>query len=133
MALLAPPPSDIVVSHRFERARVANLLLGLWLVASAVLWRHFADSRLNTWLVGALVATFALLTIRKPSLRWANALLGAWLLLSTVAIIRPVELATWWNNLLVAVGVIGFALLSHRGNVTTVELDTPISEPRNTH
>ena len=116
-----PNDNDVVISHRFEHARVASLLSGLWLIASSWVWRHFAASRLNTWLVGALIASVALLALRKPALRWLNVLSGAWLALSTLFIIRPVRPATEWNNLLVAVVVLGCASLSHRGAVTTIE------------
>lgn len=126
MALTTHSAHDVIVSRRFEHARVASLLLGLWLIASTWVWRHFESSRLNTWLVGALVASVALLALRKPALRWVNVVLGAWLLLS-VFIIRPVQAITWWNNLLVAVVVLGCALLSHRAAVTTIP---PSSAPR---
>jgi hypothetical protein len=110
---------DIVISRRYEHARVANLLLGLWLIASTYIWSHFELSRYNTRLVGALVASSALLALRKPFLRWANAVLGVWLLIS-IFLIRPVQPATWWNNLLVAIAVLGSALLSHRGPATII-------------
>ena len=123
------PAADVVVSHRFEHARVANLLMGLWLIASTFIWSHFEGSRLNTWLVGAVAASFALLTLRKPALHWVNALVGAWLLISTLFVIRPIQTATWWNNLLLAVAITGCALLSHRGAITTIERPAPASRP----
>jgi hypothetical protein len=130
MRSTAHPANDIVIGRRFEHARVVNLLAGLWLVASTWLWKHFEPSQLNTWLVGAFVSSFALLALRTPVLRCVNALLGAWLLLSTLLVIRPVAPATWWNNLLVAVTVLGCALLSHRGAATTLSSRTfPSSKP----
>jgi hypothetical protein len=116
----ARPADDVVISHRFEHARVANLLMGLWLIASSFVWSHFAGSRLNTWLVGGVVASVALLALRKPALHRVNALFGAWLALSTLFIIRPMHTLSWWNNILLGMAVGACSMLSRRGAVTTI-------------
>ena len=40
--------------------RIANVLLGLWLLASTFFWDHTASQRANLWEVGALSVAFAM-------------------------------------------------------------------------
>lgn len=59
--------------------RALNALLGAWLLASAFLWPHDGNVRLNDWLTGLWIAATALSAVWAPTLRWANTFLGAWL------------------------------------------------------
>ena len=81
-----------------------NLLLGLWVLASAFAWPHDELAQTNTWICGLLIALFAILAIYEPTMRYVNTVLGAWLVLSTVFVFEATT-ATRWNNVLVGLAV----------------------------
>lgn len=87
---------------RARWVRGIDFVLGLWLFVSAFLWPHAPGSRLNTWLVGALVGIFAVWAMFVPLARWVNTLLALWLFFSTIAITQ-VAAGTLWNNVAVAI------------------------------
>lgn len=91
--------------------RYANIVLGAWLFLSAFLWTHYDGSFTNTWLVGALIAAFAIGALRAPALRWVNTALSAWLILTTL-FAWPALTGTLWNNVLVGVLVFILSLMS---------------------
>ena len=62
--------------------RWLSLLIGLWLVASALAFPHESSAGFNRLMVGIFVASFAVQALWAPWFRWANALLGVWLLFS---------------------------------------------------
>jgi hypothetical protein len=86
------------------KARVGNIGLGIWLMASAFLWRDPPQS-LNTLFTGALVAVVAGLSWwRVPWLRAANIGLGAWLFWSTLLMPWTIG-ATVLNQIVVSMAI----------------------------
>jgi hypothetical protein len=64
----------------------ASLGLGIWLIIAAFVLPRGFDSRLNAFVVGALVVIAALTSVRTPVMRYAVAVLAGWLFLSTFAL-----------------------------------------------
>lgn len=65
---------------RFDMAlSVFNAFLGIWLVASAFLWKHDTASRIDTVAVGLVCVAIALLSSRFPIARWLFVPLAAWM------------------------------------------------------
>jgi len=83
-------------------ARIANIIVGVWLFISAFIWPHSASSRMNTWIVGALCAIFAVIALKSPPVRWVNAVLSVWLFFSALSIYH-LSGGTYWNNLIAAI------------------------------
>jgi hypothetical protein len=105
------PPSYRHVDDAAAEAvpRNANIVLGAWLFGSAFVWPHPGASFTNTWVVGVLILGFALGALAAPALRWANAALAVWLILTT-SLLWPATPGTLWNN--VIIGVLVFVLSS---------------------
>ena len=99
---IRPPGSRAVTADgRSSRPRLNGFLagLGVWLAMSAFLWPHAPASLVNSLIVGALLAAFGLFADRSmPKLVFGA--LGAWLALSTLAIVPRTGL-TFWHNLVV--------------------------------
>jgi hypothetical protein len=94
--------------------RTINMMLGLWVFASAFLWAHATPEQTNTAVVGALCVLFALAATAAPRVRYLNSLLAIWLFISSWAI--PVErIGTVWSNALSAVAIF-IVSLSSRGD-----------------
>ena len=91
-------------------ARYINLLLGVWLVISAFVWQHTIEQQTNAWIVGVLVAVFALVAIGRERARYLNTLLSVWLFAS-IWVLPTVAEATQWNHGLVALAVFIFSLV----------------------
>lgn len=91
-------------------ARYINLLLGVWLVISAFVWRHTPEQQTNAWIVGVLVAVIALVAIGRERARYVNTVLSIWLFVSIWALPTALE-ATQWNHGLVALAVFIFSLV----------------------
>ncbi len=91
-------------------ARGINVLLGIWLFVSAFLWEHTGAERTNTWILGVLCFMFALAAMRASTARWLNTALSIWLFISVWALPHD-NLATMWNNALVAIVVFLLSLV----------------------
>jgi hypothetical protein len=68
-------------------AAVLNLLLGIWLFISPWVYGVYSNSNSwNSWIVGALIAIFAMIRLSNPGglpfFSWLNMLLGAWTIAS---------------------------------------------------
>jgi hypothetical protein len=85
--------------------RVLNLMVGLWLVVSSFAWQRTTAQRVDTAVVGVLVAVLSLVATRIPAARWLNALLAVWLFAATLFLPREGSFGLW-NNLLSAVAVL---------------------------
>jgi hypothetical protein len=96
--------------------RIANIVLGVWLFASAFLWTHTDISRTNTWVVGLLAVGFAVWGMWFPAARFLNTALALWLAFSTI--IFPTVTATVWNNVLVAVAMFFLSMIPNQGATT---------------
>lgn len=109
------PSAHPALDRWYAGARLANVVLGLWLFTSAFVWHHFEGSRNNTCVVGALIVACSVAALRHTAWRRANTVLAGWLVVSTLMVFHPYELATMWNNLLVA-GVVCALSLVTRGD-----------------
>ncbi|KYF83465.1 hypothetical protein BE20_40400 [Sorangium cellulosum] len=85
-------------------ARIVNVVLGFWLLLSAVLWPHSHAQRTNTWVLGLLCMVFAITAMLAPAVRYLNTVLAVWLFISCWAL-PTVSLGTIWNNALVAIAI----------------------------
>ncbi len=92
--------------------RTANAFLGAWLFLSSLVLRNTIAQQLNAGLVGAVALAAAIGAFyRWPSLRFVNAALGAWLVVSTW-LLDTRSAATIANNLLVGTLMFGFAFMA---------------------
>jgi hypothetical protein len=107
------------------RARIANIGLGVWLVASAFHWRD-PPQTVNTIVTGVLVAVIAAISWVGPSwLRGANVALAAWLFWSTI--LMPATYgATVLNQILVSMAVTVFAFYPWWSVPLDVDEPTPV-------
>jgi hypothetical protein len=90
-------------------SRYLNILAGLWLFASAFIWRHSAAQFTNTWVMGIIVAAIAAIALAWPAIRYLNTLAGAWLIISAFAL-PAITAGTRWNNFIVGVVVVTLSL-----------------------
>jgi hypothetical protein len=95
------------------RARLTNLVLGIWLFISAFSWSHSPASRTTTWILGAIIALLSLYAVRAPSARFGSAVAAVYLFLSTLTT-PQYSRGTVWNNLVIAVAVFVFSLVPSR-------------------
>lgn len=96
-------------------ARMMNTTLGFWLFLSSFLWAHTPAQRMNAWVVGIAAVTAGLAGL-GPSMvgRYVNAALGGWLV--AAALFLPhLRAATFWNHLLVGIGLVTFAAAPNLG------------------
>jgi hypothetical protein len=91
-------------------ARWATLILGSWLFLSAFLWPHTQDLQTDTWLVGMFVVTFSLLAMALPGARKLNAVVAAWLLVSSLLLGRATP-GTLVHNVVLAIAIFGLSLV----------------------
>jgi hypothetical protein len=92
--------------------RYVNIVLGVWLFISAFAWRHSAEQMTNTWIVGVLSVVFALVALYVNSqARYLNTLLSIWLFISALAL-PSISSATIWNNVIVAIVMFAFSVLT---------------------
>ena len=59
-----------------------NAFLGIWLVASAFLWKHTVGSRVEAVALGVVCIAIALVATRFPAARWLYVPLAAWMFAS---------------------------------------------------
>lgn len=59
-----------------------NAFLGIWLIASAFLWKHTTASRVDTVAIGVVCIAIALAATRFPAVRWLYVPLAAWMFAS---------------------------------------------------
>ena len=93
----------------FTTARIANVVLGVWLFISAFLWQHSYAQRTNTWILGVLCVAFALIAMRVAEARYLNTLLAIWLFISVWAL-PSISSGTRWVNALTAIAIFAVSL-----------------------
>lgn len=99
------------MNNRGSTARIANIILGVWLFLSAFLWIHSSGQQTNTWLMGLIAVGAALVALyRAPQARYVNSIVGLWLVLSAW-LIPTINMATVWNNIIVGVLMFGISLV----------------------
>lgn len=91
-------------------ARIANIILGIWLFISAFLWPHSDAQLTNTWIVGLAIIAIALIALAAPPVKYLNTALAIWLFIS-VWVLRGGVPGTQWNNAVVAILVFLFSLV----------------------
>ncbi len=106
-------------------ARIANVILGVWLFISAFIWNHTPAQFNNAWIVGILCVIFSLIAMRAPQVRFLNTILAAWLFISAWALPRATA-GTAWNSVLVAIAMFIVSLLP---NDTAVGAGRPTIRP----
>ncbi len=99
--------------------RYLNIILGVWLFISAFVWPHTAAQRTNTWILGVLAVIFALIALSTPPARWLNTALSIWLFISVWALPHQ-NIATQWNNALVAIAIFLLSLVPGQGERTLI-------------
>jgi len=90
-----------------------NLVLGLWLAVSpwVLSYAHEAVPAWNAHIIGIVIAAAAvsaLVAFQKWE-EWANAALGAWLIVSPLILGFSTLTAALWNQLIVGALVLGLA------------------------
>jgi hypothetical protein len=84
---------------------MVNMLLGVWLAATAVLWPHQPGEYHNAWITGLAMVGVAVLGVRVAGARWADAALALWLFSSTFVFAHATG-ATVLNDMLVAMAAL---------------------------
>jgi hypothetical protein len=93
-----------------------SLSLGGWLFVSRFAWAHSESQFANTWLVSVVYTSLAVAAVGLPRVRYLNLIVALWLLVSVWILPRAAD-ATLWNNLSVALGMIGLAVVGLRSAV----------------
>jgi hypothetical protein len=105
------PPRPAFTKGRVPRA--INVALGLWLVASGVLFAQTSGARLASFFVGFTIALLAILSAWYDAFRYANTVLAVWLAFSPGAIFGMSGPASW-NAIVVSILVFFFSLMPNR-------------------
>ncbi len=95
--------------NRAHSARIANAVLGVWLILSSLLWRDTVAQFASDWIIGVLITLVSLAGFWAPSLRYVNTCVAVWLFLSAWWM-RWEHTATFWNTVVVAALVFAFSL-----------------------
>ena len=106
-------------------ARIFNVLVGAWLIATGVAWQHGGALATTTFLCGAVTAAVGIASVANS--RW---LVGNWLRLAGVVAAGVLVVATlalsnrhqptFWNNIIAAIAVIVSTLLMGSGGRASV-------------
>lgn len=93
---------------------IANLILGVWLFVSPwiVGYAGSAAPAWNAWVLGAIVAVFALAALFAfhSVEEWIKVLAGLWLLISPYILGFATFAPAIWNQVIVGLLVVGLAL-----------------------
>jgi hypothetical protein len=108
-----------MVDEQVRFASGLNLCLALWLILSPFIlgFAGFAPLAMaNAILVGLIVLVLAWMRLRRPAGRawasWVNAVLGAWLCVSSYVLGTSYNAASYWNSISVGIPIILFAVWS---------------------
>lgn len=99
--------------------RLANALLGLWLMAAPAVIGFGGIASKNSRVVGPMAFSFAVIAVFEPTrpLRWLNLLLGAWLAVSPFVLGYNGATSAAINTL--AAGLLLFTFALVRGTITS--------------
>src|SRR5579883_2262996 len=83
MSVMTPNEIQTSPAGSGRPAAAFNLVLGIWLFISPWVYGAYQNSNAwNSWVVGALIALFAIIRMSSPGglpfFSWLNMLLGAW-------------------------------------------------------
>ena len=95
--------------------RIFNILMGLWLFASAFALPQGRVQWTSTAICGALAALFAALTSYNRRSRYVTAAIGALVVVLAFAL-YPVGSATFWHNGIMGISI-AVAALADRGRL----------------
>jgi hypothetical protein len=84
--------------------RLINVVLGLWVVISALVWPRAGGNFYNSWITGVVIIVSSLLAIRTQALRMVTAAAGIWLVASMFAW-PDYSSPMVWNNAMVGAAV----------------------------
>jgi hypothetical protein len=97
-----------------------DVLLGLWLLVSAIAWPQPALQTANSIIVGVLVIVAAgVAAFAMPEARFANTALGLWLFLSALVVLGRSDAAIW-NDIVVGGLLVGLSFLPGTARVSGV-------------
>lgn len=102
------------MQHNYNGARIANALLGLWLLISAFIWSHSVAQMTNTWILGVAMGLVAVIGLSVRQIRFVNTVLAAWLFVSAF-VLPTMSVGTAWNNAIVAVVAFVLSLVGSYG------------------
>lgn len=97
----------VTIEHRagadadFPWPRLVDFVLGLWLFASAFLWRHTHSEMLTVTIIGVVIVVTAAWAMFAHVVHYLNTLAAIWLFFSAVDA-RHAVAVTAWNDALVA-------------------------------
>ena len=92
-------------------AQVTTGLAGLWLVASAFLWRHEQFQHQNSIICGLLAIALAVAGCRFRETVFLGSVLAMWLYLSSI-LSPTLHAATIWSNTLAGIAIGAASLAS---------------------
>ena len=95
--------------------RIFNILMGLWLFASAFVLPQGRGQWTSTAICGALVALFAALTSYNRRSRYVTAAVGALVVVLAFAV-YPLGSAIFWHNGIMGISI-AVAALADRGRL----------------
>jgi divalent metal cation (Fe/Co/Zn/Cd) transporter len=100
-------------------ARIFNVLIGTWLIATAFAWGHRDALAMTTLVCGVLTAVIAIGSIFSGLLRLLGVAVAAVLFIVTGLLANRHE-PTFWNNLIAAAASIVSTLLMGSGGRTSL-------------
>jgi hypothetical protein len=102
-------------------ARLVEILLGVWMFASPVLFTHTPEQAVSFMVVGVLIVVFGLASLFVvPQARYVTAALGVWLVIS--AFVLPMSTDdTMWNCILGGLAALGLASVPNEGEPAWLE------------
>jgi hypothetical protein len=92
------------------QGRYWNVILGLWLFFSAFLWPHDHPQFLNTLIAALVTVVVSVIAFGVPTLRFASAFTGIWLVVSWFVLGRG-RTGTGLNNVIVGLAIMSISLL----------------------
>lgn len=112
------------MEKNYAGVRAANIVLGIWLFVSGLLWPHSSAQFLNTALCGIAIATVAFIGMKTQQVRFVNSAVSIWLFVSAF-VLPTVTLGTAWNNAIVAVIAFVLSLVGRYGGRQVTAAHTP--------
>jgi threonine/homoserine efflux transporter RhtA len=90
--------------------RIFNALIGMWLFVTAFMWPHGEAQGALTVICGVLTFVLAIASFYTLAARYANLVVATALFIGTLALPHASR-ATVWNNVIVAVAILGASML----------------------
>ncbi|HVU49721.1 MAG TPA: hypothetical protein VHL80_03485 [Polyangia bacterium] len=94
--------------------RLVNVILAVWVLVSAFLWRHSWAQRSIGVVFGVVAFAFALAALYSRQFRWVSAFVGG-LLVAFGLFVTRLQAATEWNDIVVGAAMVVASLVPDRG------------------